>query len=166
MILQQEHVSRSFHPLSLHAAMGRSRRCVIEAVMLLKKDENATNANNRTRTEKERSVVFVACTSMLAGVNWVNDQCKLVVYLQATIIHFRLFELITSWALLPSLESQTCPATSARIREFPCRLCGQQEHASFVELVFHCESLQMKKVVMFLVLQVWVRFDVTLPKHT
>mmetsp|Transcript_36736 Transcript_36736/g.84564 ORF Transcript_36736/g.84564 Transcript_36736/m.84564 type:complete len:87 (+) Transcript_36736:969-1229(+) len=48
--------------------------------MLLKKDENATNANNRTRTEKERSVVFVACTSMLAGVNWVNDQCKLVVY--------------------------------------------------------------------------------------
>mmetsp|Transcript_56824 Transcript_56824/g.101720 ORF Transcript_56824/g.101720 Transcript_56824/m.101720 type:complete len:116 (-) Transcript_56824:249-596(-) len=52
------------------------RMCVIAAVMLLTNEENATSARIITTITKKRSNAFCGTTSMEAGVNCVNDQCK------------------------------------------------------------------------------------------
>mmetsp|Transcript_8286 Transcript_8286/g.19485 ORF Transcript_8286/g.19485 Transcript_8286/m.19485 type:complete len:209 (+) Transcript_8286:975-1601(+) len=53
---------------------------VTEAEILPTKEENATNAKISTTTAMLLSMVFCGKTSMLAGVNCVSVQCKLVVY--------------------------------------------------------------------------------------
>ena len=49
-------------------------------VMLPTNEENEIIAKSRTKIEYTRSLKLYGRTSIDAGVNWVNDQCKLVRY--------------------------------------------------------------------------------------